>query len=193
MKRKILLVAVIIIFGALLGYGSVAYFSATAKATNVITMGSVNLQIVEQTKDGEDGLVPYASEPISAMPGVSVDKIVTVKNTGKSDAWVRAQITVTVKDSTGTWASIPSGAFSLSTPDSNWLELNGSYYYTTPLTAGASTGPLLETVSFSAQGMGNEYQGCTVEITITAQALQARNVPLEANGLPAPTLYPNPS
>ena len=53
------------------------------------------------------------------------------------------------------------------------------------------TEELMTKVSFSGPGMTNEYQGCTIEVTITAQAVQADNnktTVLEALGWPVDPL-----
>lgn len=46
MKRKLLLIAVVIICCATLGFGSVAYFTASAKAVNVITSGNIKIALL---------------------------------------------------------------------------------------------------------------------------------------------------
>lgn len=48
----------------------------------------------------------------------------------------------------------------------------------------------METVAFDAEAMDNAYQGCTITVSVSAQALQVKNIPLGSDGLPAPELYP---
>ena len=79
MKRKILLAAVAVICLSLLGVGTLAYFTSDGTAHNVITTGGVDIELIETTDDGK----PFPEEGISGvMPGESVTKRVTVKNTG---------------------------------------------------------------------------------------------------------------
>ena len=111
-KQKVLAVAGILGISALiLSAGTLAYFTDTDKATNTFTMGSVDIKLIEQQREiDENGdktttLVDFKQSK-TLMPIVGsaqgekdalglptaknyVDKIATVKNTGKSDAWVR--------------------------------------------------------------------------------------------------------
>ena len=59
--------------------------------------------------------------------------------------------------------------------DTAWTLENGWWYYNTAVKAGETTDPLFDTVAFSGPEMGNEYQNCTVEILVTAQAVQQAN------------------
>ena len=53
MKRKLLAVATLMMFTALLVSGTLAYFTAEDRAVNVITIGSVDIEIVEYDHDGD--------------------------------------------------------------------------------------------------------------------------------------------
>lgn len=67
--------------------GTLAYFTSENTAHNVITSGGVNIEVVEKTQ-GKDGvLVDFPKEGVrGVMPGSDVSKIVSVKNTGESEA-----------------------------------------------------------------------------------------------------------
>ena len=54
MKKKILLVAAVVMCLAIATAGTLAYFTSEDTAHNVITSGDVNIELVEQTKK-EDG------------------------------------------------------------------------------------------------------------------------------------------
>lgn len=113
MKKKTILVAAIAVMlvAALVVGGTLAYFTDKDTATNTFTTGDVKIDLIEQqgNEDGT-GLVPYVDGK-TLMPIVGsaqgekypngqpiaknyVDKIVTVKNTGKSDAYVRAYFAI---------------------------------------------------------------------------------------------------
>ena len=110
MKKKIVAIclvaclAVIAIAGATL-----AYFTDTDDAVNTFTTGGVKIDLIEQER-GENGLQDFTQNQV-LMPIVGsaqgekdefgqpvaanyVDKMVTVKNTGKSDAYVRAYFAI---------------------------------------------------------------------------------------------------
>lgn len=113
-KRKILALASAVCMVAILAIGgTLAYFTSTDEATNTFTVGGVTIDLIEQqrgVKDGEKTLVPFENNQV-LMPIVGsaqgdkdefgqpvaanyVDKIVTIENTGKSDAYVRAYFAI---------------------------------------------------------------------------------------------------
>ena len=91
-KKKVLAVLLVVLCLSILGDATAAYFTAKDTAHNVITTGNVDIEVVEkQEKDGV--LVDYPVQPIEGvMPGATVSKIVTVKNAGAGEAWVRVQL-----------------------------------------------------------------------------------------------------
>ena len=91
MKKKITAIFLCVALVAIAVVGaSLAYFTDTQAARNTFTVGNVKIDLIEQQK-GESGLEAFESNKI-LVPGTSdknaVSKIVTVKNTGKNDAWV---------------------------------------------------------------------------------------------------------
>lgn len=92
MKKKItaLCLCVALLAVAVVG-ASLAYFTDTKSATNTFSVGNVKIDLIEQQK-GENGLVDFEQDktlvPGKSNDGNAVSKIVTVKNTGKNDAWV---------------------------------------------------------------------------------------------------------
>ena len=94
-KKKVLVVALLVAMLAIVAGGTNAYFSKDARARNVITMGSIAIELHEDRIDPESGeTVPYETEtPVEVLPGAEVSKIVTVENTGTAPAWIRIQVT----------------------------------------------------------------------------------------------------
>lgn len=110
MKKKILALCLVIALSAtaIIG-GTLAYFTDTAEATNTFTAGGVSIELIEQER-GENGLQNFTQDKV-LMPIVGsaqgekdgygmpvaanyVDKMVTIKNTSSSDAWVRAYFAI---------------------------------------------------------------------------------------------------
>lgn len=190
MKKKILLVTAVVICLAIAATGTLAYFTAEDTAHNVITSGGVNIELVEKT-EGEDGtLVDFPDEGVKGvMPGTDVSKIVSVKNTGESEAWIRVRIEakITATDGSALPLDIDAGPVMDFTVGENWhMDFDGSIYYAKPVAPGESTEILFDTVHFAPE-MGNEYQGCTANIEISAQAVQTANngkTVMEAAGWP---------
>ena len=178
-KKNLVLVALLALLVGLGAYGTVAYFSGEAHVTNVITTGTVNITLQETKADGSpwqdvDGIVS----------GETVDKLVWVENP-KTDtaapAWVRVQVTNQV-ETNGTIIQddpVLSIDFNLAPADTAdtkyWVKgENGWYYYSVPLNPGEKTELLFQNVTFDTS-MGNEYQGATVNVDVTAQAVQYKN------------------
>ena len=113
-KRKILALASAVCMVAILAIGgTLAYFTSTDTETNTFTTGGVKIDLIEQqrgVKDGEKTLVPFENNQVlmpivGSAQGVKdnfgqpvaenyIDKIVTIENTGKSDAYVRAYFAI---------------------------------------------------------------------------------------------------
>lgn len=98
-KKKILVLALSLAMVAILAVGgSLAYFTDTDSETNTFTIGSVKIALIEQQTDGKGGLEDFDQDK-TLMPGTQTDgnavsKIVTVKNTGKNDAWVWVELKI---------------------------------------------------------------------------------------------------
>lgn len=110
-KRKILALASAVCMVAILAIGgTLAYFTSTDTETNTFTTGGVKIDLIEQERDGNGGLKDFTQGKV-LMPIVGsaqgkkdelgqpvaanyVDKIVTIENTGKSDAYVRAYFAI---------------------------------------------------------------------------------------------------
>lgn len=114
MKKKILAISAVLGIAALvLSMGTLAYFTDTEKATNTFTVGNVNIELHEEQRN-EDGtdlekfeqnkvlmpLVGSAQADHKDQWGMTereyaknyVDKLVSVKNVGASDAYIRLYV-----------------------------------------------------------------------------------------------------
>lgn len=174
MKKRIFALAVVAICLSVLASATIAYFTDSATARNVITSGGVHVNVVEQQLVN-GSLQPYSNQPIPVMPAAAVSKIVSIENT-KQPAWVRACYTITVYDAENKAMEIPSDELAkviVIAPDaSSWTQKDGWWYYNTALNTGVTTKPLFEEVVFSGPDMDNKYQRCTVVIDVNAQAVQ---------------------
>ena len=111
MKKKILVLCLVVALAvtAVVG-GTLAYFTDTDNETNTFTAGGVKIDLIEQERDGHGGLQNFTQNQV-LMPIVGsaqgekdgqgqpvaknyVDKMVTIQNTGKSGAYVRAYFAI---------------------------------------------------------------------------------------------------
>ncbi len=105
MKKTLLLAFSFVLVAVVSVTSTIAYLSAQDSAVNVMTSGKVDIELIEQQRDGKGGLEEFTQgkellplvgsaqgeKDKFGMPKANnyVDKIVTVKNTGANDAWVR--------------------------------------------------------------------------------------------------------
>lgn len=175
-KSKALSVAVIALTIATIAGGTLAFFTDTETAHNVITSGGVDIDLIEKQKVGND-LVDYPKDTITGvMPATEVSKIVTVQN-NDAKAWVRVAVTKTIELQNGGTSDL--AFIELDFNEEYWEAHDGYWYYKAPLEMGETTEPLFTTVKFS-ENMGNEYQNCTVTIDVQADAIQYANMTKDA-------------
>lgn len=193
MKRKILLLAAVVMCVSIIASGTLAYFTSEDEVHNVITTDAVDIQI-EEWQETAEGLVPYPQEsPIAVMPGVAVSKIATVKNI-EAEAYIRAKFEVVVTGADGGIMELSpetlTSIVTLTMNDESWLRKDDDgewWYYNVPVEVGASTEAFFTEVVFDGSNITNEYQNCTVEITVKAQGVQTANngsSVMEATGWP---------
>lgn len=170
-KRTIVLIAAIVCIAAMLAAGTLAYFVAEETAYNVITTGTLDMILHEETDDGQ----PWPDEGISnVMPGMNVTKKVYVENDGTVDFYARIKVEKEIIAAAGVEAELNFENITLDINTEMWTEKDGYYYYNAAVKPGEETEPLFTGVSFGAE-LGNEYQNCTVKITVHAEAVQSKN------------------
>lgn len=169
-KRRVLLLAAVVCMIAILATGgTLAYFVAEETAYNVITTAVLAMELREETSDGQ----PWPEEGVHQLvPGSTVDKIVTMANTGGVDFYVRAVVDASVTAADG--HPLPFEHITLDYNTSDWVEKDGYFYYKQALLPGEETTPLFTTVAFST-AMGNAYMNSKLGINVNAQAVQSKN------------------
>lgn len=178
-KWKIAALCTVLACLSIVASGTLAYFTASETAHNVITSGGVAIQLHEFSERGNEELVPW-QDVDGVMPGAEISKIVTVENTGASDAWVRVKVDKTIILADGDKGNPE--MMKLDIKEAFWTEQGGYYYYNKPLAPGETTPPLFTIVTFDPK-MGNEYQGSTAHIDVKADAVQVANNPVEGNNV----------
>ena len=196
MKKKILAVAVFAMFVSVAASGTLAYFTAEERAHNVITSGGIGIEIIEKTKIESGADVKEEDFPKEGirgvMPGTSVSKIVKIQNSGEADAWIRVKMESSIVGADGKDLPLLIGdndkepVMEYEVLEGWTLGNDGYYYYEKPVKPEKTTDLLIDSVEFNP-AMGNEYQGCTANIIIAAEAVQTANngsTVMEAAGWP---------
>lgn len=188
MKKKLFLSAVLTICAAIAATGTLAYFTAEDTAHNVITSGYVDIELEEWSElPSEDGDgVPF-EDVAGVMPGAEISKIVTVKNIGDADAYIRVKVDLDVVLADNVSGTPNLSLVHIDYNTHNWTEKDGYWYYNSVLSPDEITSPLFTTVKFD-ESMGNMYQNSIAHVDVSAQAVQVANngdTVMDANGWPS--------
>lgn len=181
-KKKLVLVfgSVAVLVVALFAAGTLAYLTAQESATNVLTTGSIDIQLNDSIPGGSQTETGWSIENV--MPGTEVEKIVSVTNTDTEPVWVRVILNISAKDADG--KSLPSENILNITAGDGWTKgEDGAYYYNTALDAAQTTSSLFaQNVVEIDPLLDNAYQNAVITIDVTAQAVQVKNNPIPAGG-----------
>lgn len=182
MKKVAALAAAVIVIAAIASSGTRAYFTAQGRADNVITSGSIKMELHDETADG----VPFPKEGISGiMPGDSIDKYVYVENVGDNPLYARIKLEKAMTLNNGeNGDNLDEIMLDINQDDWTYNSKDGYYYYNRALKPGEQTTPLLTKVTIDTD---LEYQDAKIDVTVSAQAVQSQNntdSPLTAAGWP---------
>lgn len=186
-KKKVITVSLFIILIAIISSGTIAYFTAVHTAENVITTGSLKIEVIETAKtEGSLEEVPF-EDIKNAMPNGTYSKIARVKNIGEQPLYLRVYVENSFKLRSGEVIDDTDNLVSLNYDTENWTYKDGYYYYNRALTSQQLSAPLFTEVHFD-EDMGNRYQDSTTYVKVIAQATQAANngnSVFEAKGWPS--------
>ncbi|MFA6947522.1 MAG: SipW-dependent-type signal peptide-containing protein [Eubacteriales bacterium] len=196
MKKQVFILSLALVLIAVAATSTLAYFTASDKADNVITMGKIAIKINEtmlgKDDNGNETEVAYA-DPADVMPGTRVSKIVRIKNDGGADAWIRAKAELSYVDAADIEQKLGADKkadTSYILPQFNtevnetgyWIEGgDGYYYYSVPVSMDTESAPLFSEVKMSLD-MGNAYMNCKPQVRIIAEAVQSDNNPIPEGG-----------
>ncbi len=151
-KNRALLVSLILLLTITVG-GTIAFiYTKTEGVKNTFNPSKVTCSI-EETFDGK------------------IKSNVSIKNTGDTEAYIRAKIIVNWMDTNGNISAVKPVAndYSLTLGDmNNWLNIGGYYYYTSPVGVNASTDILI-----SKCEQLQEKEGYLLSVEILAEAIQS--------------------
>lgn len=185
-QRKQLALGLLVLCLGLAGYSYTgAYFNAKKEVTNQVTFAQVNIRIDEKMLNQDGQEVPFVNQT-GVVPGMELSKLVYLTNEGSADAWVRVLIEPEVEDSPELTEMLKK--YVVFNTSDKWIKQGAYYYYSSPSKAGESIlEPALTSVTFSKE-MGNEFAQKTINIKVSAQAVQSLNngkTVLDASGWPA--------
>ncbi len=222
MKKKIvsLCMVVCLLAVAVVG-GTMAYFTDTDSKANTMTLGNVAIEQIEQERCPTGGLQPYTQDQILLPMGGAtawaeeevtvngdsfkvlasenaLDKIVTVKNTGNSDAYVRTIVALEAGKSEDEARSMwynnlavsdnSDGTQVICEDNDLFVQIGDTWFiivvytYGDAIAAGTESVPSLtgvglyaETTKEDVANLGDDY-----EVLVVSQAVQASDMGVDA-------------
>ena len=161
-KTLFALLAIVMVIGAVVGTTVAFLVDKTGNVQNTFEYAKVSCEVTEK------------------FTGTSKSNV-QIKNTGTTDAYIRATYVVTWKDAAENVypeQPQPGDDYTISlNPKQDWFYYNGYYYYTAPVAPLASTGVLID---LCTPVTGRAPEGYTLSVDVLASAIQS--VPAEAAG-----------
>ena len=170
-KSKLLLLALATIMMTFIVSETFAYYTVVGRSQNVITSGELKMKIIELTDQGTE----FPAEGVYVMPGAVVGKRVSVENICGQPFYLRVKV-ISATDDTALSAE---DCFKLDINYEDWNLVDGWYYYYTALEPGQTTSQVFSKVEIVGSKVDNRYLGKTLSLTVEAQAVQAKNNPVE--------------
>lgn len=175
MKKKLVSVFLVVALVAVAAVGTLAYFTDTKTASNVFTVGDVEISLTEPAWDqgAIDGKEVYPGEPLGKDP--------TITNIGKNPCFVRVKVEGLDQFGDKGMITLRHGSYVDGYDSTNWtLHTDGYYYYNKVVTYSGDTyntelktvtEPLFNQIVMPTGLVGGET---TTPVVITAQAVQAQ-------------------
>lgn len=169
-KLKIVAVALVTILMTFFAQGTLAFYSTTGKATNVVTSGEIQFIIHETTDQG----TVFPEEGAYIVPGDVVSKEVTIENTCTHPFYLRVKVVYGVNAQ----ELSAEDCFKLNINETHWEYYEGWYYYKGILTPGETTPYVFSHVEIVGDKVDNSYIGKTLSLTVSAHAVQSEHNPI---------------
>ena len=186
MRRKVALTAAAVaMVGTLAVGGTLAWFTDTETATNVVTTGNVDIawyeygpydEAFQKITKGNPGITfgeGENEEPVT--PGATLKKEAKVGNIGKNSALIRAKIKYVAADGT----ELESSDITVKlTENSGWFEQSGYYYYENIVNPGTNDNPSYTNTIIDALEVSDNASADLdgIQVVLEAEAVQADNI-----------------
>lgn len=181
LKLRLLLIAIAAIVVTMFSQGTLAYYTTVGKATNVVTSGNIKFIIREKTAAGTD----FPKEGVYIVPGDIVSKKVTIESVCDHPFYLRVKLVYGINGENELTAE---ECFGLDIDRQNWIEKDGWFYYKDIVQSGETTTAIFSEVEIIGEKVDNSYIGKTLNLTVSAQAVQSENnpadTPMDAVGWP---------
>ena len=176
MNRKSIVFVVLIIEICLITILSLAAFiTINSTAKNIITFGSLKIELIETTLDKNNKEVIINNDDILDITHTKeLTRIIKVKNVGKQDYFTRVGFNLIGIDSNNNqFDATKYVGFTVDTTD--WIYKDGWYYYKNIVKAEEITKNLLTQLEFDVNSITSNYPSGSFKLDIKAEAVQAKN------------------
>lgn len=167
MKKKILALGMVACLATAVVGGTLAYFTDTAQADNVFTVGNVDIELTEPNWDAEG-----SKDAPDAYPGEALKKDPTITNKGANPCFVRISVEgwdVLGEDNMITYRT----DYVDNKLGDNWvLGEDGYFYYKGVLDKDATTDALFDQIVIPTS-VTNGFDG-NYDLVVKAEAVQAQ-------------------
>lgn len=189
-KRRITLLIVAVLLVALIAVGAtLAYFTDSDSAGNVVNMGHVDISLTETSNsDKATAIDEHGITFDGVLPGDTLNKVPTVTvQSGSADCYVRVNMTITAAEGSTITAddiaALKAQLISQITEDGTWAynATEDSFYYTASLTAGSAV-DLFQSVTIPA-AWKNNVADQSFTIQLQAEAIQASYITFDSTNV----------
>lgn len=177
-KKAALALAAVALAGTLAVGGTLAWFTDTETATNVVTTGNVDIAWIENDEkitETNTGVEFGKETPVT--PNATLTKKAYVTNEGKNAALIRAKV------------EVPENAGLVIvnyTENSGWVDgEDGWYYYVGIVKPGEETKNLIDSLTINPKATNGNADRENVEVKLLADAMQADNTGVTVENITA--------
>lgn len=181
-KRLTLICTAVALVAVLIVGGALAMFTDTETATNVVTIGNLDITLDETSyhSDGTAGERTPGTHNYAIMPGCNYIKDPQIHNIGDNPAWVRVNIAVS-SENKELEKAIQEYLASMMETSSHWKGKDGKYYATSVLNTGNTVEVFTmklndifdKKIPFFEEFQQDDLSRAKFDIEVTAEAVQA--------------------
>ncbi len=186
-KRKLVILLLVIIAFFIFAISTIAFRVYNKKANNVITFGSIKMQLLQTTlNENNDEIQINDDEEFNIINNSNLNRIIKVKNLGKQEFFLRISLEMMgINENNEKFDANNLVKYNINLND--WIYKEGWYYYKNIVKEGQITSNLINGMKFDVNNITLNYQNWKFKFDVNAQAVQAKNNAtnvLEAVGWP---------
>jgi len=154
---------------------SAAFVNRSMTIKNVITFGSVDLQLNETYMNEEGKELPFDTCKVTNLTSSAVqNRIFRAENKGKHSLYVRVSFSISGIDKEGKVFDVQE-YFRVESELEGWIYKDGWFYYDSVLQPGEKTDTLVADMIFDMEQLTNYYPGSKFEVSVKAQGVQSEH------------------